>query len=284
MLRNAVNKLLLILFLILLIKLQISAHSNKYGIIKGKNVNFRSKPSLKANKYRKLKKGEFVFYISKSEKKDKISGDEYFWYEIKTLDNKYGWIYGKYLYYLDDNISPEKYYKQILERDIFNEDFDLLNGLSTLYGLEYDFFKDENLIQFKYISSGSYEIFETTLVYEIQNGKLNIVLKCLYDDQIILQEKYVWVISPKYYINVYNRHQRTIEKYITGNDLPNKSYKLVTYLTTYGRDYKRKTYDSYLEFDEKTRIVTIHIRDKEGIPMRIERYKFKGGKFIKIKK
>ncbi|MFW5862260.1 MAG: hypothetical protein ACOCWZ_08405 [Spirochaetota bacterium] len=78
-------------------------YEESYGIISGSKVQFRVKPDLKSKVHRNFLEGELVVYSCRSDNTMKIGNASHYWYNVKTMDNKEGWVYGKYYKHIIKN-------------------------------------------------------------------------------------------------------------------------------------------------------------------------------------
>jgi hypothetical protein len=268
--KNKFNTLKVIFLFLFIIKYSF-AYAYEYVIIKGIDVNMRSAPTLSSEIIDQLENGEFTFFLEKSTSKFKIDVEEHNWYKLRNQKKQIGWVYGKYCYYLDESKEPEKYYKQIIDKRIVVESYFEGHG-EKLTGVNFKQLDKYNLILFEYKSTGDYSVLNPLEFYEYKN-KLEYVLKCFPEDKIYLYNDYIFRLSPKYCIQVYNRN-------IKEKIFDNFEYKKVANIRI--RDYKTEPYGTYLEFDEVNRILIKHIQEKKEDTVTIERYQFKDGKFVKI--
>ncbi|MGD8718123.1 MAG: tetratricopeptide repeat protein [Candidatus Zixiibacteriota bacterium] len=60
-------------------------------------LNLRSDPGLTGSIVGRLSEGEKVAVVGKSDGAETIDGKTAYWYEVETIDNKRGWVFGGYL-------------------------------------------------------------------------------------------------------------------------------------------------------------------------------------------
>lgn len=81
-----------------LLKYKKSFKNKNIAYISGERVRIRKKPIIsKQNIINTLNYGEKVMIIKRNDKKEKIDGEENYWYHIQLVDNTIGWVFGKYL-------------------------------------------------------------------------------------------------------------------------------------------------------------------------------------------
>ncbi|MBN2400762.1 MAG: SH3 domain-containing protein [Spirochaetes bacterium] len=269
------------------------ANENQYGIIKGTEVNLRSAPSINSGIVRQLMNKEFVIYYERSKEETKIGKDKDYWYKIKTTDNMQGWVFGKYFYYLDENIIPGKYYHDIIEHYILRtlvnipkENDNTDNYPTIVFDISFKSLDDKGYIIFNYQSFNKPAhiiMGAATLFYKIENGTPRMVIytHTINDNNgYFFIDKYIFAIS-KLSIIIYDitKLGKSFSVIIT-----DKLYREIDNLHL-GKWLKKDLVynDSYIDFDEKTLIATMHLRDEKNKPMRVEKFKFRDGKFEHIK-
>jgi uncharacterized protein YgiM (DUF1202 family) len=265
------------------------AWPSQYGIIKGSKVNLRSAPSTNSKVVRQLMNSEFVFYLERSKEESKVGADKDYWYRIRTTDNKQGWVFGKYFYYLDEKLVPEKYYKYIIEDYIFGtqlppDNGDPTNYCSIKYDLTFEYLQNRGYVIFKYqdIDISARVIFGETLFYKIENDVPRIVISgALNDDKgYYFIDKYIFTTG-KLGVSVFDTTKEKKGLYAFRND---RVYAVSDSL--HMRKWLKEDlvyHDSYVDFDEKNLIATMYLRDEKDQPMRIEKFKFINGKFEHLK-
>jgi hypothetical protein len=235
------------------------SYSYEYIIIKGANVSFKSSPVVNSKVIDTFKTDELVFLIQKSDKEILIGNDNYYWYKVKRLDKKTGWVYGKYCYYIDESKIPEKYYKQILD-DLFSNTF-TTDGIDIeIFNVGFEFIENKNLIMLKYFNIEPPMAAYGKQYYNITENNIKSFFETFYNAKVIFKGNYIFDINDRHLF---------IRKKIKDDE-----YNIVVKNYITGDDYKKKFYDSYLEFDDKTMILTKYYRDAPGVPMRIEKYHF----------
>ena len=60
-------------------------------------LNLRDEAGLKGDIVGRLSEGEKVIVLGKSDGAETIDGKTAYWYEVETIDNKRGWVFGGYL-------------------------------------------------------------------------------------------------------------------------------------------------------------------------------------------
>lgn len=265
---------------------------HEYCIIQGDNVIMRSQPSLKAKVVGRLDKYEFVYCIGKTEEKTRIDADENYWYKIRNCDNKEGWIFGKYLWFIDDKEGNGKFFKKMIEIEIINSNFCNPKNKCKIYKLnkEYnhyiiDFESEEKLKYAKYGVMGGrwlafYKIIDNNFVETIH----------ISNHQYYFFKNYI-IIYTKTAIRVFNT-----ENFMEGNGKPHYNIPCKYYAHTgfYLYEDILKEYgpcigneidcdvNSDMEFNPQTMEVIVNVRIEEGKLLKQEKYKFSDGKFVKI--
>jgi len=265
------------------------AWPNQYGIIKGTKVNLRSAPSINSKVIRQLLNNEFVFYLERSKAESKVGTDKDYWYRIKTTDKKQGWVFGKYFYYLDENVVPEKYYKYIIEDYIFGTKLppgngDPTNYCSIFYDLSFENVNDKGYVVFRYdeIDTSSRVLYGSTLFFKIENDIPRMVISgALNDDKdYYFIDKYIFTTG-KLGVSVFDTTKDKKGPFALRND---RVYVVSDSL--HMREWLKEDLvynDSYVDFDEKNLVATMYLRDEKDQPMRIEKFEFRNGKFEHIK-
>jgi hypothetical protein len=236
------------------------SYSYEYIIIKGANVSFRSSPVVNAKVIDTFKTDELVFLIQKSDKEIMIGNDNYYWYKVKRLDKKIGWVYGKYCHYLDAKKIPEKYYKQVLDNFLITPSITEGSGVG-FYNVGFEYIKNKNLIMVKYINPGGLIIFAEKRYYELLDSNIKEIFQTSYNSKVLFKENYIFDMN-KESIFIHKKRKE------------DNVFEIVERTNLRGNNYLKKLYDSYLEFDEKTMILTKYYRDIPATPMRIEKYHF----------
>jgi hypothetical protein len=268
---------------------QAFAWPNQYGIIKGTEVNLRLAPSTNTKVIRQLLNSELVFYLERSKEESNVGADKGYWYRIKTTDNKQGWVFGKYFYYLDESMVPDKYYKHIIDDYILGtqlppDNGDPTNYCSIKFDLSFEFIQDKEYVVFKYhdIDTSAHVLYGSTLFYKIENDIPRMVINSALntDRMYYFIEKYI-LTTGKLGVSVFDTTKGKKGPYAFRKD---KVYVLSDIIHL--RDWLKKDlvyHDSYVDFDEKNLVATMYLRDEKDQPMRIEKFKFKNGKFGHMK-
>jgi hypothetical protein len=266
----------------------------EYCIIQGDDVNMRIQPHVKAKVIGKLGKYEFVYCIGKTEGKDKVGGDEEYWYKIRNCDNKEGWVFGKYIQYIDGTKEPDKYYKEIIYIEIVDRDFCLKGKKNKIYKLVYeqnhyimDFEKKEKVKladMYNEMSVGS------LVFYKIIDSRLTETIHTMGDQQYFFYKDYIFIYTLKG-IDVYTTKKYREKRGEPHFDIPYKYYDctgfylyqdiLKNYDECKGKELDCDFY-SNMEFNPETLEVTVNIRKEKGKLLKQEKYKFKDGNFVKV--
>ncbi|MCL1865363.1 MAG: hypothetical protein FWF73_06075 [Spirochaetes bacterium] len=172
---------------------------DKYGIIKGSKVHFRHTPYGITMK--DLKDGELV-YLIKKEKQITRKGEEDFWCQIVTNGEKIGWVRNDDIYCLDESLIPEKYYIQILEKRFGRNRL----RYDQMYGVKFEYFKDNNIIIFRYAERESFFLIEVSEIYEIKDEKIidRSPFFSSYESKFFVDEKFIFSID-FWMIEIFNR-------------------------------------------------------------------------------
>jgi hypothetical protein len=266
---NMRKTILTIIFLIISAIDAFSRETHDYAIIQGKNVICREKLSINSKKIKVFLEGELVFDPVQSEKKATIGKDENFWYKIKTQDKKEGWVFGKYILVFDKNNELHREYQKIMNNEL---------GGPTISKVKIEKDDKYDYILLRYLRTAPFDA-SSYLIFYVKDGDTykKIIGHGLENDNYYINDKYIYLWSTKT-VRVYDRNQLEKSSVISDRNL---YYKWVGNLTLYEL-YKVISYDSYIEFDPKTEISTMHWREIKGAPMKIEKYKFDGTKFEKI--
>jgi len=234
---------------------------DKYGIINGKNVHLKDLPS--GTTIDALKEGEVVFIIKKENNKTKND----YWYQVVKFNGKTGWVNEESIYYLDENKIPENYYIQILKLNIKDSE-----GFS-LYNSKFEYYKDYNLISYRFFKVDPPVGFESLKIYEVKDKKARMITsQHKYYDQTFIDDRYVFFIGGSR-ITVYDRNQldemetytRVKDLHITGNYYIIRNESIL--------DFNKSDNCYYLKFK---------VKDKITREIQEETYKFDGEKLVKV--
>ena len=264
----------------------------EYCIIQGDDVNMRMQPHVKAKVIGKLGKYEFVYCIGKTEGKDKVGEDEEYWYKIRNCDNKEGWVFGKYIQYIDGTKEPDKYYKQMIEIEIVDSNFCKKEYKCKIYKLSkennhyiIDFESKQKLEYAKYGVMGGrwlsfYKIIGDQFVETIHTS----------DHKYLFSQDYI-IIYTEQAIRIYNTKKYREKRGEPHVNIPYKYYDctgfylyqdiLKNYDECKGKELDCDFY-SNMEFNPETLEVTVNIRKEKGKLLKQEKYKFKDGNFVKV--
>lgn len=289
--------------IVLLISLNIWAQKDtsihqEYGIIQADDINIRVEPHIKAKVIGKLERYEFVYCIGKTQEKEKINEEEEYWYKIHNCDNKEGWVYGKYIRYIDPTKEPDKYFKIIIEEEIVNNGLCNSGDKTKIYKL-----KKENyhyIIDFESnekVKMGSeYNIMGMSLLifYRVINGELIKVIENMGKRNYIFDINWIIIYSNKGF-DIYNtKKYREIYYETHCKNIPCKYYDstgfylrqdVISKIEECNTDWNtRLNCISYseMEFNSETMEVVVYIRKDKDKLLKQERYKFKDGVFVKI--
>ncbi len=283
--KNIVNAgACLVVMLVWSVNIFSAAIENEFGIIKGEKVNLRSEPSLNSRIVKQFLPGELVFYQNRTDRKFSIGEDEDYWFKVRTQENKYGWVFGKFIYYLDGSREPGKYYRRIIIDEIVNGG--KLSDDSTNYNISFENLKHSKHIVFRYshvdhdpkipILSG------WILLFKVLDKKMQMVINTVGHDSIYsFVERYILIESSSG-IRVYDTSKFIEGPYAYKKDMV---YENVFYLNV--RDKINESAGeslgkSIIKFDRKENIAILDVKDEEGVLLRSERYKFEDGKFLKM--
>jgi len=264
----------------------------EYCIIQGEDVNMRMQPHIKAKVIRKLEKYEFVYCIGKTEGKDKVGGDEEYWYKVRNCDNKEGWVFGKYIQYIDGTKEPDSYFKKMIENELIRTKFCNNEYKCRIYKLIYinnHFIMDFESIKRKQNMKYMIDSIRDIVFYKIIDGTLTETIHANTRDYLFY-DNYIILYSKKGF-NIFNT-----KKYKEGRDGPhvNIPYKYYDCTGFYLYQDILKNYDeckgkeldcdfySDMEFNPETLEVTVNIRKEKGKLLKQEKYKFKEGNFVKV--
>lgn len=188
-------KIFSIILYILLLFLSITSlakSNNMYknkGIILGTKVNVRNKPTTKAKVITVVKEGENVQILEWSNSKEKIGNYTDKWVKIKTNSNKIGYLFGAFIFDLDDLIN-NKWYLQTYSGEVYGFILEKGNKFSIIAG------EAEVGEEPKIIKSGTYEIKERKISFSKKIGghsqkKTNALYLFRYKGKnVLLEHKY----------------------------------------------------------------------------------------------
>jgi len=267
----------------------------KYCIIQGDDVNMRMQPHVKAKVIGKLGKYEFVYCIGKTEGKDKVGEDEEYWYKIRNCDNKEGWVFGKYIQYIDGTKEPDKYYKQMIEIEIDKSKFCDPEDVTKIYSLKYE--NNHYIIDFEFKQKLEYAVYGVmgarwVAFYKIVDGVLTETIHAN-TRKYLFYDNYIILYSPKGF-TIYNTlkyKERTGEPHF---DIPYKYYDCTGFYLrqdiisnipecNVDKDTRLNCISySDMEFNPETLEVTVNIRKEKNNLFKQEKYKFKDGNFVKV--
>ncbi|MDD5067269.1 MAG: SH3 domain-containing protein, partial [bacterium] len=72
--------------------------NRNFAIINGERVRIRKNPVITRNNVvTSLNYGDKVILLSRGPEREKVEGDENYWYQIQLMDNTTGWVFGQYL-------------------------------------------------------------------------------------------------------------------------------------------------------------------------------------------
>jgi len=266
----------------------------EYCIIQGDDVNMRMQPHVKAKVIGKLEKYEFVYCIGKTEGKDKVGEDEEYWYKIRNCDNKEGWVFGKYIQYIDGTKEPDKYYKQMIENEIIKRLYCSYGNKVKIYKLSYE--NNHYIIDFenkeKVKLADMYNEISVGLLifYRMIDGIFNRSIENMGRRNYLFYKDYIFIYTLKG-IDVYNTRKYREERGEPHFDIPYKYYDctgfylyqdiLKNYDECKGKELDCDFY-SDMEFNLETLEVTVNIRKEKGKLLKQEKYKFKDGNFVKV--
>ena len=266
-----------------------------YCIIQGDNVSVLAKTTVKSRVITKLDKYEFVYCIDWAEEKDMVEDELNYWYRVRNCDGKEGWVYGKYVYYIDGTAEPGKYYKRMIEIEIVNEKFCNPEDTCKIYQLNNE--HDHYIIDFEseqkpeYINYGQmgarwiafYKIIDGTFTETIHDNRREYLF---YKNYIILYTKKA--------IRIYNTKKFRERKGEPHLKIPYKYYAytgfylrndVISNIPECNKDKDtRMNCISYsdMEFNRDKMEVTVNIRKEKDKLLKKERYKFNDGTFVKV--
>lgn len=270
----------------------------EYCIIQGDNVRMRAQPTVKAKVVGKVEKYEFVYCIGKTEEKTKIDADEDYWYKIRNCDTTEGWVFGKYVWDIDDDKKHGEYFKKIIKYEMINNGYCRAGVKNRIYKLNnesnhyiIDFESGEKVKmgnEYGTISVGLlifYKTVDDQFVKVIENmGKRN---------YFFYNKKYIIIYSKNgidiYNINTFKEKQVTMHydilcKYYAGTGFYLRK-DVISKIEECNTDWDtRLNCISYseMEFNPETMEVVVYIRKEKGKLLKQEKYKFKDGVFVKI--
>lgn len=267
-----------------------SAQAIQYGFIFGEKVYMRSAPTIHSTIIRQFDDGEFLIFLGKTDKQMNINGNEAYWYKVKTIDNKIGWVYGKFYFDLFENNEMNRLCKQIVDKVIVNEQivsFARDNSNKKLYGLKFRKLTD-SFYDFAYMYNP--DVTKDVLgyitggcrLYEYVNDKL--YLRAYECSNLSVDKDYIFSYNNNA-ITAYERKEK--DRMITpSNDCESRDechmYKVADLVNS--SEYKNKLvlYGNKLSFEPKTKTVVMQVKPKKNEPYITIHYKFENGKFKRI--
>jgi hypothetical protein len=260
-----------LLFILLFLVVNVYAFPRElhdYAIIQGKNVLCREKPSIASKKIKVFLEGEIVFDPVQSETKIIIGKDSYYWYRVQTQDKSEGWVFGKYILVFDKNNELHREYQKIMNKEI---------GGPTISKVRIEKDDKYGYILLRYLQSGDLDA-SSYLIFYAKDGDTykKVIERGHEDDNYYINDKYVYLWGGRSTVRVYDRNKLVRSSKISDK---NTYYKWIGNLSEFTMHNSINSYDTYIEFDPKTEISTMYWREKQGQPMKIEKYKFDGKNF-----
>ncbi len=265
----------------------------EYCIIQGDNVHVREKPKIGTKVIGKCEKNEFVYCTDRTENKDKIGKDEEYWYKIQRCDNKEGWVYGKYIRYIDSKHQRDKYFKDIIFYEIVDRELCNPNRDVRIYKISYE--NNHYIVDFEHIGKEKNQKYmvdrlRDIVFYKIIHGKLTETIH-MNTYEFVFYKDYILFYSNKGF-NIYNtKKYREIYYETHCNNIPCKYYDstgfylyeniLKNYDECIGNEIKCDSH-SEMEFNPETMEVVVYIRKDKDKLLKQEKYKFKDGVFVKV--
>ncbi len=260
----------------------------QYGLVQGTTVYIRSEPQVNSDIAEILANWDVVTIIEKSREKCKIDEDLYYWYKVKTEDEKIGWVYGKYIILMNKKPRSDNYYRNIIWSNLEKE----AETWDGYIDVKIKYLSGRGLYKFNFwLFVNDLEADGSQYLYKINGDSLRLVLVTLYVDSIVFHDNYIIVISEAWVLRVYDTNQMLPER---ANIIKER---LNSYCHSYDSYYKktyefhmahyRKEHDlsganfSYIEFDKEEMVFYIHIKNsRDGPVIRSEKYIFESGKFV----
>jgi uncharacterized protein YgiM (DUF1202 family) len=273
------SMILYLLFMIMKVNV-LQAEELNYCIVNGSKVNIRSEPGLKGRVLRQAYPNEMVYIQKKSESKDKIGEDSDYWYEIATSLREQGWIYGRYLKFIDRKNEHDRILDYCLhdKADVFLKKEKTVYVLTKiLYNIKLEELTPERFYIFRHavydkIPNNSYT---SSLVYEKINNKLSLIIHDIGESLFFFDNKYI-ITSTDSDIYVYD-----ITDYNSYLLKSGYSQQAICSLNT--TDYYMKNkFDVRIEYNNATKIAVVHYKDEKNGKEKLEKYELKDGKFQRI--
>jgi len=257
----------------------------EYGMFTRNNVAVREMPTDKSKILYRSKKSELAFFLGRTEKKD--NGNRDCWNKIRTQYNRLGWVNCTSFKKFNKGDGIDNYYLFLIKDQIIDSGKMVITTYpyknnTVVYNVTHEFLVKDKYIVFKYEAfdrSEPYSKFPNMIIYEIkQDKKLKIAVNNLLPDWKISIINQFFIISTGFGVRSYDS-----TKYYIGRGARSIQNGYQRIDQVHLRSITKGHYnDSYVEFDNNNRMAIAHIRDNKNEPMRIIKYKFQNGKFIKL--
>jgi hypothetical protein len=248
------------------------------GIIQGRVVNLRSRPSLDAKVVSKCKKSEPVIYMMKSKQKTQIGKLNEYWYKIRTQEGIVGWIYGHYLNILThDKKGLDGLLRDLIEREFKDQLFQLPNIFYTLE-LESVHFRQKTYYLFHTHWKAQEVVSCETMIY-LHIDDLMKIAEAPCNHQFLFfdfeKDGFAEIIA-------LDKTKRSVFVY---SEKLRKDIFTYSFYSEGSFDFLEDTYGSYIEIKEKSEgkpcDIVVHLQESPYHPLKSSVYHWNGSTFKK---
>lgn len=85
---------------------------SSWGVVKSTHLRLRDNPSLESEVVTTLWRGSLLEVLSKTDQREKIEGEEDFWYQI-SFEGISGWVFGAYLEIYQSKEKAEAFSREL---------------------------------------------------------------------------------------------------------------------------------------------------------------------------
>jgi len=246
------------------------AQAEDYYVLTNTNAKIYSQPDKNSSV---IEYGFSQGELLKSSKIENADGKKWVYIEQMQKEKKSGWIEKVNAYRILDEKNGE-WFMKLLRLEI------LIPVSESMFQDKYidvNFFDyiDQQHLAIQYLIPEEPTI-PITIFYKLEGNKLKKVLQINYMKNGYLVDNYIITIDDKY-ISIYDTKQFEV---LTGSTT--KEYKHVFDMSILPKG-KHNLYDSYFDFDEKTRVLTKYLREDPKKPFVVTKYILKKGLFGDVK-
>ncbi|EQA45876.1 SH3 domain protein [Leptospira broomii serovar Hurstbridge str. 5399] len=178
--------------------------TEKFGVIRGNDINVRITGNVNSKKISSLKKGDVVKILERSESAEEINNYYEYWYKILIRDRIEGWVFGRYIMIFNDKPLSEKQIANLYApKGSYNEK-DFFDKAVSQYGKNYYIsIPDGILVTSKIVTYDFHE--ETQFEYfDLTSNTPFVIYHSLKPDRVINSNLCLLVISFQN-ITLYNK-------------------------------------------------------------------------------